>query len=203
MEVFSGGGWGGFVLKEKLRLIKGRLRWWHQQHSQNLERKISQVNERIKSLDVKVEQLTLEEGGEVELHDLSVELLSLSKLNSSIQWQKSRVNWLREGDAKSKSFHGVMASRRRSNAIIALAMNNHIVEGVAPIKEAIFQHFLSHFRATVGNHPKIDNLAFKSLSVEAGADLVKQFQLEELKQAVWDCDSYKSPGPDGLNFGTS
>ncbi|PNX65115.1 cysteine-rich receptor-like protein kinase, partial [Trifolium pratense] len=23
----------------------------------------------------------------------------------------------------------------------------------------------------------------------------------EVKSAVWDCDSYKSPGPDGINFG--
>ena len=23
----------------------------------------------------------------------------------------------------------------------------------------------------------------------------------EVKQAVWDCDSYKSPGPDGVSFG--
>jgi len=30
---------------------------------------------------------------------------------------------------------------------------------------------------------------------------VRPFTLEEVKQAVWDCDSFKSPGPDGINFG--
>ncbi|XP_045831124.1 uncharacterized protein LOC123922453 [Trifolium pratense] len=25
--------------------------------------------------------------------------------------------------------------------------------------------------------------------------------MAEVKSAVWDCDSYKSPGPDGINFG--
>ncbi|MCI79829.1 cysteine-rich receptor-like protein kinase, partial [Trifolium medium] len=24
--------------------------------------------------------------------------------------------------------------------------------------------------------------------------------MDEVKAAVWDCDSYKSPGPDGINF---
>ncbi|MCI42949.1 RNA-directed DNA polymerase (Reverse transcriptase), partial [Trifolium medium] len=31
--------------------------------------------------------------------------------------------------------------------------------------------------------------------------LTRKFTEEELKQAVWDCESYKSPGPDGVSFG--
>jgi hypothetical protein len=31
--------------------------------------------------------------------------------------------------------------------------------------------------------------------------LVKPFSFEEVKSVVWDCDSFKSPGPDGVNFG--
>ncbi|PNX58846.1 cysteine-rich receptor-like protein kinase, partial [Trifolium pratense] len=31
--------------------------------------------------------------------------------------------------------------------------------------------------------------------------LIKPFSEAEVKQAVWECDSYKSPGPDGINFG--
>ena len=30
--------------------------------------------------------------------------------------------------------------------------------------------------------------------------LVARFLEEEVKQAVWDCGSDKSPGPDGVNF---
>lgn len=31
--------------------------------------------------------------------------------------------------------------------------------------------------------------------------MIKPCSLEEVKTAVWDCDSYKSLGPDGVNFG--
>jgi len=31
--------------------------------------------------------------------------------------------------------------------------------------------------------------------------LIKPFSLDEVKAAVWDCDSFKSPGPDRINFG--
>ena len=30
---------------------------------------------------------------------------------------------------------------------------------------------------------------------------MRPFTLEEVKQHVWDCDKFKSPGPDGINFG--
>ncbi|MCI24469.1 cysteine-rich receptor-like protein kinase, partial [Trifolium medium] len=33
------------------------------------------------------------------------------------------------------------------------------------------------------------------------SSLTKPFTEAEVKSAVWDCDSYKSPCPDGINFG--
>jgi hypothetical protein len=33
-----------------------------------------------------------------------------------------------------------------------------------------------------------------------GSGLIKPFSEFEVKAAVWECDSYKSPGPDGVNF---
>ncbi|GAU38645.1 hypothetical protein TSUD_276840 [Trifolium subterraneum] len=43
-------------------------------------------------------------------------------------------------------------------------------------------------------------LGVDSLTFEVGS-LIKPFSSEEVKAAVWDCDSYKSPGADGVNFG--
>ncbi|GAU34874.1 hypothetical protein TSUD_19540 [Trifolium subterraneum] len=36
--------------------------------------------------------------------------------------------------------------------------------------------------------------------VESGS-LIKPFSEAEVRATVWDCDSFKSPGPDGINFG--
>jgi hypothetical protein len=32
-------------------------------------------------------------------------------------------------------------------------------------------------------------------------NLIRPFSVDEVKNVVWDCDSYKSPGPDGVSFG--
>jgi uncharacterized protein with NRDE domain len=44
-------GWGGYVLKEKLKLIRAALKDWHQAHAQNL-------SSRIESLKVRYRHLT-------------------------------------------------------------------------------------------------------------------------------------------------
>ncbi|GAU51437.1 hypothetical protein TSUD_413370 [Trifolium subterraneum] len=68
-------------------------------------------------------------------------------------------------------------------------------------RQAVFSHFASHFKATNVEWPGVDNLRFKRLSQLERSSLTKPFSEAEVKSAVWDCDSYKSPGPDGINFG--
>jgi hypothetical protein len=110
-------GWGGFVLQQKLKLIKASLKEWHQHHYQNLNGRLLEVKNCIDILDTKAERSALLEVEMEELHDLSANLHSLARVPNSINWQKSRMNWLKEIDANSKKFHGVMSKRRRQNAI--------------------------------------------------------------------------------------
>ena len=47
----------------------------------------------------------------------------------------------------------------------------------------------------------VENMQFRFVSVSQGASLIKPFSLEEVKEAVWNCDSNKSPGHNGIHFG--
>ncbi|MCI21173.1 cysteine-rich receptor-like protein kinase, partial [Trifolium medium] len=115
--------------------------------------------------------------------------------------QQSRSLWLKEGDANTKYFHSVMASRRRGNAISSIQVDGVTLEGVQPIRQAVFSHFASHFQASTVERHGVENLQFSSLTQAEGGSLTKPFSIEEVKAAMWDCDSYKSPGPDGIKFG--
>lgn len=97
-------GWGGYVLKEKLKLIKRCLKTWHQNHTQKLKGKINTVKDHISSPDIKGEAWILEEEELEEIHSLSSNLFSLSHPNSSMQWKKSRLNWLKKGNTNSDFF---------------------------------------------------------------------------------------------------
>ncbi|GAU20182.1 hypothetical protein TSUD_352460 [Trifolium subterraneum] len=145
------------------------------------------------------DELTVEE---VAIYrSISSELHSMSRVNTSINWQQSRLLWLHEGDANSKYFHSVLASQRRQNALSAIMVDGERVEGVMPVRQAVFNHFSSHFRAGNEVRPTVEELQFSTLSWVEGGSLVKPFSVDEVKAAIWDCDSYKSPEPDGINFG--
>jgi len=194
-------GWGGFVMKEKLKMIKTALREWHQNHTINIPSKISKLKERIFVLDEKGEVSSLREEEVEELHGLSKELHSLSRIHSSISWQQYRLNWLQKGNANSKYFHGTLSGRRRVDAISVINVEGVVSEGVSNVREAVFNHFTEHFAAPNVVRPRALDLNFRLLSYREGAELVKPFTLDEVKIAVWDCESYKSPSPDGVNFG--
>ena len=157
--------------------------------------------EKMYVLDTKAEVVDLQEAEVIELRELSVALQSLARKHNNFQWQKSRVNWLNEGDANSKFFHNYMSNRRRHNAINVVSVDGRAVEGVHGIRATVFNYFSNHFKSRGAAWPGVDELNFRKLSfVEAGM-LVKSFSMEEVKQVVWDCDSYKSLGPDGVSFG--
>jgi hypothetical protein len=195
-------GWGGYVLKEKLKLMKTALKEWHANHSKNVPGRIEALKVRMGDLDCKGEDVGLSEDEVSEIHVLTSDIHSLSRMQTCIQWQQSRLLWLREGYANSKYFHSCLESRRRRNALTSILVDGQWVEGVQPIRQAVFTHFSSHFRAVRTGRPRVENLEFSTLSPLEGGSLVKPFTVEEVHAAVWDCDSYKSPGPDGINFGS-
>ncbi|GAU12613.1 hypothetical protein TSUD_132230 [Trifolium subterraneum] len=194
-------GWGGYVLKEKLKLIKLALKDWHKTHTENWPSRIESLKGRLSTLDQKGEEEHLSEAELVELHGVSSDIHSLSRLHASISWQQSRSLWLKEGDANTKYFHSVLASRRRGNAISSIQVDSATLEGVNPIRQAVVSHFESHFKASNVERPGVDNLAFKRLNQSEQVSLTMPFTAAEVKMAVWNCESYKSPGPDGINFG--
>jgi len=67
------------------------LKEWHQQHSKNLESKITTVNLQISSPDIRGEEYALLEEEEKELRKLSVSLHSMPRVQTSINWQRGEV----------------------------------------------------------------------------------------------------------------
>jgi hypothetical protein len=136
-------GWGGYVLKEKLKLLKLALKDWHLRHSQNLPAKILLLKDKITSFDLKGEIEDLLESQLEEYHGLTEDLFSLSRSHASICWQQCQAHWLREGDASSNFFHGIMSSRRRGNVVSCFLVNGVLIEGVDNVRGQFFSFFCS------------------------------------------------------------
>ncbi|MCI29977.1 cysteine-rich receptor-like protein kinase, partial [Trifolium medium] len=89
-------GWWGFVLKEKLKLIKMALKEWHGSHVRNIPGRIDNLKARLSVLDGRGEEEMLNDDEVAELRGITSDIHSLSRVNTSICWQQSRLLWLRE-----------------------------------------------------------------------------------------------------------
>jgi hypothetical protein len=99
------------------------------------------------------------------------------------------LDWLRDSDANSEFFHGIMTARRRVNALLSINVDGVRVEGVTGVRGAVFNHFQNHFKSINLSRLSVDDLLFNTLSEEEGVFLTGLFSEDEIKQAVWNCDS--------------
>jgi len=79
--------------------------------------------------------------------------------------------------------------------------NGRWCEDKNEVKDKVRDFFEARF---IGNEEllvKLDNVRFNSIFREDNQMLVGAFSEEEIKEAVWSCDSSKSPGLDGFNMG--
>nr|KYP66721.1 Transposon TX1 uncharacterized [Cajanus cajan] len=68
------------------------------------------------------------------------------------------------------------------------------------VKLQVKKFFHNRFMEQHWERPLIEGVQFKQISDREKCQLTADIDLEEIKMAVWDCDSSKSPGPDGFNF---
>jgi len=184
-------------------MLKASFKNWHLNHTHNLKSKIWVAKDLSTVLDDMREVRNLEKDEVYELYQLILWLFPNYMIVCS--GKKSRINWLKEGDANSNFFSTVLCSlRQRSKAIISLFVEDAQIEEVDRVQQAILHHFQNHFKRVPHVKHVIRELSFNSISDVDGGDLIKPFILEEIKEAaVWNCDNFKCPGQDGINLVTS
>ncbi|GKD23129.1 RNA-directed DNA polymerase, eukaryota [Tanacetum coccineum] len=113
--------------------------------------------------------------------------------------QKAKFKWALEGDENSQFFHGIMNNRRNMARINGLNIHGDWVTKPLTIKNHILNFFSNRFKEENCSRPQFTSL-FKQLSQDDIQFLDCSFTTLEIKEAVWDCGSAKSSGPDGFTF---
>ena len=114
---------------------------------------------------------------------------------------KSKFIWAKEGDANTKLFHSLMNGRRARNAIMKLERaNGELITQDEEIAEEIISFFSWLYSSSHPRFRGIDGLYWSPIAVEDAIDLVRPFENEEVKKAVFNCDDNKSPSPYGFTL---
>ncbi|GKV47213.1 hypothetical protein SLEP1_g54131 [Rubroshorea leprosula] len=114
--------------------------------------------------------------------------------------EKARKTWISEGDANTKFFRRCVKGRSRLNDITSIRVGSERPEEVNNMKESVANYFETLFKEDTWHRPALDGIEFKRISDEERVMLEAPFTVEEVRQAVWNCESLKAPGPDGFNF---
>ncbi|KAK2356246.1 hypothetical protein QL285_093594 [Trifolium repens] len=193
-------GWMGHIIKERLKGLKVEIKKWNLEESGEVDARISKLRSDIEEVDLWSESLGIS-GEEVELRKgWFNELWKLLKSKDTMNFQKSRAKWLKEGDTNNKYFHACVKNRGRQNSIKALRVADGWIEGVVAIRAETVRFFSNHFSASDWVRPNLDGIQFPLVSAADNDNLVAPFSLEEIEAVVRECDGNKSPGPDGFNF---
>ena len=111
-----------------------------------------------------------------------------------------RSRWIKEGDCNSWYFHLMMNANRRNNSLKGVMIDGTWINKPARVKEEVRLFFLQRFQEPDHHRPWLDGICFQTIGQQQNDMLLGRFQEDEVKRAIWDCESEKSPGLDGRNF---
>ena len=156
-------GWMSFVLKEKLKGLKVRIKEWHKEVYGDMEAEIEKMVFDIHELDVIGEEVGLSGEEVLRRKGLFRDLWTILMAKDSNMVQRSRSRWLKNGDANSKYFHKCVKLRNNRNAIKALKVGDEWVQSPMEIRRTVMDYFSNHVAASVWEHPKLDGVHFERL----------------------------------------
>ncbi|GJZ54469.1 RNA-directed DNA polymerase, eukaryota [Tanacetum coccineum] len=128
-------------------------------------------------------------------------LHDFGKLESMEIAQKAKIKWSIEGDENSKYFHGILNKKRNQTAIRGILAEGVWIDDPNSVKNEFLSHFKERFDRPCSSRLILDMTYPNRLNLDQIDDLERNVTKEEIKRAVWDCGTDKSPGPDGFTFG--
>ena len=193
-------GFSMFVLAKRLKLMK--------RHMRSLNRKNGNVFDKVKRLkaELKKVQMDLDKDPDNPLlreEELIYNFAYREALldEEKVLKQKSKIEWLKEGDQNNSYFHNFIKGRFSKSRIDSV----YDEEGVKYSGSDVSKKFVEHFHGFFGKddddiYPVEDpeSLFTKKISEVDAVYMIRPIMDEEIKAAIFDIEDNKAPGPDGF-----
>jgi ribonuclease HI/exonuclease III len=192
-----------YRLQQRLKNFKQSLKYWNKNSFGNILQSIKDIENKLEGI-----QKTFISGARtVELmqeeEQLQIQLEERRKQEEILWKQKSRVQWLKEGEKNTKFFHRAMMHRRHINKITHLEdSQGNLTREHSKIEEELLKYYQDLL-----TEPQLDRTAAirrvtkhipALVTPEQNAALTRPITQEEVAQVVKDMSAGKAPGPDGF-----
>jgi hypothetical protein len=186
-------------LDECFRNLATHLQSWVDSKIGNLKLQIAMANILIHRFDKAQDNRMLSPGEWWLRRMLKQTVLGLSSLERTMTRQRSRVHWIKEGDANTRLFHVVANGRRARNFIPSIKHNEEHITDQSQIQE-VFDEAYRGLLGQIQNREcdlDLEALGLPDMS-EHLQDMGNIFFEEEVWQVIKDLPADRAPGPDGF-----
>lgn len=191
-------GFNMYKVVKKMKMLKSKLT--------KLSWQNGNVFQRVVKLRNKLENIQKE----VDMNPHNAELkkescLVLEEFNEAVKdensllFQKAKVEWLKEGDRNTEYFHKIIKGRLHKGRIMSVCNE----KGERFENEKVADQFINHFQEFLGKKETVkefsNSFVFPNkLTNDEALDMVRSVSESEIKNAMFDIDGAKAPGPDGF-----
>nr|GFA19985.1 RNA-directed DNA polymerase, eukaryota, reverse transcriptase zinc-binding domain protein [Tanacetum cinerariifolium] len=188
------------LLKNKLNFLKQRLKEWSSIKRRNKDHDRKLIQDSLIEIDLRLDK------GNGLLDDLTKhanifrDLKDIDHKDSIDLAHKAKIKWAVEGDENSNFFHGIVNKKRRHLVIKGILVDGEWIKNPNRVKSEFYSQYSNLFSAPAWDRSLFDVNFPRRLNSDHVFDLEDMVSNEEIKRAVWDCGSDKSPWPEGFTF---
>ncbi|GJV80412.1 RNA-directed DNA polymerase, eukaryota [Tanacetum coccineum] len=186
---------------QKFKFLKGKIREWLKVNKSKNIYNSGILKEEIKKIDAEIDNGLASDTTINRRMEVLNSIQHLDKIQAMDMAQKAKVKWAIEGDENSRYFHGILNKKRSQSNIRGIMVDGKWQDNPKIVKSEFLLHFRKRFERPSDNRIFLDMNFPKTISLDQQTELESAVSKEEVKKAVWDCGSDKSPGPDGFSFG--
>lgn len=127
-------GWAGYRCLMKFKALKQKLNVWNTAVFGKVESQLKAAEEEAHAIELIAEERALLGNKQVRSQELMGEIWRLNKFLERIWLQKSRINWVTQGDRNRRYFHIMACNRNSKNSLCSIQVNGLIVEEPMAVK---------------------------------------------------------------------
>jgi hypothetical protein len=185
------------TLEQKFKATVRALQRWSSKRIGNVKFQLALAREILHQLEIAQDNRLLSPGELWLKNSLKKHSLALASLNRTIDRLRSRIGWLREGDANTKLFHLHARHRKRKNFISRLVSGERICTSHKD-KAEVIDNFYENLIGSCTDRMRTVNLAEIGIDSHDLTELELPFGEEEVWKTILQMPSDKAPGPDGF-----
>ena len=185
----------------RIRMLRKHLRGWARHITGLYKKEKKRLAEIIDKLDLQAENRLLSDSELDEKNQANEQFARLLREEELKWYQRSKAQFILEGDNNTKYFHLLANGRHRKKYIHNLNQEEGVIEGHEQLKSFITKYYKTLFGAPEEGNFTLDESRIEDIPQVSNVEndfLTAPFTEDEIKRAIFQMEHNKAPGPDGF-----